>query len=748
VEPISRRDFIRKSALAAGAYSGAIIISPGHWPGYPAPIEPLAGLSDSSRPVPSPQDNWCGAKGLSNIPAQHPSLHFNSEALEQLRRKAEGTHSSYAKMLFEWVDQNKTWSPLDMPYPSAGEVALEQSAAFVTNVALAFVLSQQDEYLQLCRRWVAEMLEYPKNGVRNYGFGIYAAGLARVYDWLYHHLTDQERQKIRTNVVDVVTQLHKGSIPGAGGEFWWASAHMHHDHWIPVGGYGEAALALLGEVKEASTWATAAKTDFDFALSWLGDDGAWHEGAADWCYAVAPLLWFYSAWQSVIGENLHDVPWIRNTAKYRLYHWLPDDSYIYLNDSFRSGRYNTSGSASCHLLRRLASLFQDGYAQWLADRDEAFDMRPGPKGVYQAPYEKLSYTGEPKDYPYTQSQCVAWNVLWYDPKVVPIPPENLPRAEHFENQGVVIMRTGWKKDAAVISLSCAPLAGQKCAERIRKGEQISSRNYGHAHADYNAFTLFACGQYFIIPPGYARRSSAFQNVVTVNGADFVVDPSIKVQIVALRKDARFSYAVGDATEAFLPHLAVQRYRRHILLLERGWMVLFDDLQLSDIASRRRNYNNFVWMVYSDPSTHQLAIKENKAIWTARSDDKSTLSMQLLEPQDLAWERATLQSTGGINMLEALRLKRPEWYSNQMRVLSIWSWQDDLDAPTLLRHSDFIAVLWRKPDDVPAVGFAVSTKALSSLSHPELRGRELLLFGHDPARPDSFVSVKNGKVIEN
>jgi len=91
----------------------------------------------------------------------------------------------------------------------------------------------------------------------------------------------------------------------------------------------------------------------------------------------------------------------------------------------------------------------------------------------------------------------------------------------------------------------------------------------------------------------------------------------------------------------------------------------------------------------------------------------------------------LQSTGGRNMLEALRLKRSEWYSSQMQVLSVWSWQNDLDSPTLLRppllssdrktQGDFLAVLWRKTRDRPAVGFSLSNNVPSGLSHPDLRG---------------------------
>ena len=120
-------------------------------------------------------------------------------------------------------------------------------------------------------------------------------------------------------------------------------------------------------------------------------------------------------------------------------------------------------------------------------------------------------------------------------------------------------------------------------------------------------------------------------------------------------------------------------------------------------------------------------------------------MQLLEPEDFAWEHAILKSVGGKNMMETLRLKRTEWYSNMMRLLSAWSWQDSPDTARLLRHPDFLAVYWRKKPENIAVGFALSTGIPSDLSHPRLRDRGLLLFGHDPNRPDSFLILENGRV---
>src|SRR5207248_268579 len=159
--------------------------------------------------------------------------------------------------------------------------------------------------------------------------------------------SEAERERLRAHLAMLVEQIYRGSLPGEERPHWWAGAHLHHDFWVPVGGYGEAALALLGEVADASRWAARTKLEFDICLSWLGEG------------------------------------------------------------------------------------------------DEPFDLRPGPKGVYQAPYERSSYRAERTEYPHPASQCVAWNVLWYDPSVPPQPPSAPPRSHHFPNQDVVILRSGW-----------------------------------------------------------------------------------------------------------------------------------------------------------------------------------------------------------------------------------------------------------------------------------------------------------------
>jgi hypothetical protein len=295
-------------------------------------------------------------------------------------------------------------------------------------------------------------------------------------------------------------------------------------------------------------------------------------------------------------------------------------------------------------------------------------------------------------------------MLWYDPAVAPISPDNLPGSRHFTNLDVAILRSGWDDDAAVVALTCGPLAGHRCAERVRAGEPRSVSNFSHAHADYGSLTLFARGQYFLVPPGYARRGSHFQNVVSVNGSDSRVDPALAVRLLAMTQAEEYCWAWADATAAFPPETRVGQYHRHVVLLD-GCLVLFDDLRLE--ASPTRHWNRFQWTLHSDPSTHRLSLDDMRATWSASGTGSPALTLTVLSPAEFAWERAVLESQSGAPMLEALRLVKPEWYSPQMQVLAVLSWEDRPAQPELVRGERWLGVRWPDRPARPTVGFAVS-----------------------------------------
>lgn len=703
-----RRGFLQGLAAAAG------------WSTSRSPAWPLG------RPQSQGRDLW---GRLESVPASHPRLHLDSGGVAALRRKAAGTHRRYAQLLLGWIERHRHWEPPSGFPERSAEVALEEAAAFLTNAALAVLLEPEPQRLELARRWALAMARVPEGELRNYGLGIYAAGLARAYDWLFPYWSPPERRRLRAHLVFLLEQVYRGSLPGDEKAQWWADAHLHHDWWVPVGGLGEAALALLGEVPEASRWAAHARWEFDTAFSWLGEDGGWHEGAADWCYALAPLLWFYGAWQSVLGEDLHPRPWLRSTAGYRLLHWLPDDTYVYLNDSFRSGRYNTSGSASCHLLRRLASLFRDRHAQWLAGRDERVDLQEGPKGVYQAPYEGSSYQGRRREYPHGDSQCMAWNLLWYDPSVPPAEPRDRSHWGHFPDLGVAILHSGWEEDAAVVSLACGPLAGRRCARRLRAGESRSAANFGHAHCDYAALTLFARGHYFLVPPGYGRRASRFQNTLSVHGEDFPADPALDLQVETVSEGEGWLYAAAEASAAFSPHLQVEFFRRHLVLLP-GCLVLYDELRRR-LTSRA--WSHWEWRLHSCPEEHRLELSGEQAVWIPRDGTEVRLILRVLEPREFAWERSLLQDREGGRLLEVLKIVRPEWYSQRLEVLVLLAWEE-LPEVVPLEAPGMRGVGWPEDSGRLAVAFAGTEEAVRQ-AHSRLPNTLLLNLSEQPVSPE-------------
>ena len=340
---------------------------------------------------------------------------------------------------------------------------------------------------------------------------------------------------------------------------------------------------------------------------------------------------------------------------------------------FRSGRYNTSGSAACHLLRRLAALFHDGHAQWLADKDEAVDLGEPPPHVPQAAYEGSAYEPTWQRYAHPQAVCLAWNVLWYNPDVAATPPDDLPTAHHFDNQGIALLRSGWGEEATVLSFSCGPLTGHRSVERVQAGEERIPSNFYHAHADYNAFTLFAQGNYFIVPPGYARRDSRFQNTLTVNGAHLRVDARCQPRLFAFAAGEAFRYVAGDASDAFAPHLDVSRFHRHLLMLPPDWIILLDDVRLLEAGWRA--WNRLEWTVHSDPAQASLTIRDREARWRgldgAGAEDGSELQMRVLLPDRFIWEQAHMSSTTGAGLLDPLRISVPEWYRPDLQVLSVW-----------------------------------------------------------------------------
>ncbi len=227
-------------------------------------------------------------------------------------------------------------------------------------------------------------------------------------------------------------------------------------------------------------------------------------------------------------------------------------------------------------------------------------------------------------------------------------------------------------------------------------------------------------------------------MISFNGADFVADAALQVNIAGFRNEENFSYAVAEATKAFQPNLGVESYRRHVLLWENKWMFLFDDIRVGRAGMRSSGYNHFAWTAHSEPLTHIFSIDGNKVTWHSVGEEKTPLTMFVLDPKQYAWEREIYQSIAGKPMMSALRIVKPEWYNGRMQLLTAWAWEEGVEAPQLVKSDKYLIVL---TGNDKAIGFSLTASVPSDFPEPELKGREVFLFGTNPDKADEVLRRK-------
>jgi hypothetical protein len=382
--------------------------------------------------------------------------------------------------------------------------------------------------------------------------------LAVGYDWLYHELTHEERAEVRGKLASVAAALYEATLEGE----WWTGAYWHHDLIIPVAGLGVGALALHGEAPEAEEWLHQAVAETKAVFERIGDDGAWHEGAAPWSFGTMAMLMFLDPLERVAERSLWDSPWLRETANYRLYCWLPPDRVVNFGDCHSDGGYSTLTRDCAAILYRLASQYHNPYAQWLGDVESAAKANP-------------------------HSAC--WRFLWRDADISPQPPAGLPLSRFFDDQGILISRAGWGESDPVVAFTCGPAIGHRGVSFAVNAD--GSANLGansgsdHTHADHLSLMVYANGDYLISPPGYGRKEASDENCILVDGrgprryADSQEPIADAGRMSHILLSPGLDSVVGEAAAAYPAGLGVRQAARQLSYARPDTILLSDSVML-------------------------------------------------------------------------------------------------------------------------------------------------------------------------
>ncbi len=527
------------------------------------PIEQLTALSMYElNPLPP---------GLEKVRNTHPRLYLNASRVAELRIAIRTTHADLWAGVRTLADRAvergaPTYRRTDA---QSGDEQLWQREVgnAMPYLAMAYLVTGDKPYLDAARQWALASCGYPTWGYGPYdgkdlATGHQLFGLAIIYDWCYHDLDEASRQRIRETLISRASAMFQAA---ATRDTYWHRSYMQNHLWVNVCGLGAAGFALFDENEEARRWIGLASDKFRRTMEALGPDGASHEGVGYWEYGAEYMLKFMHLANDLLGVDLYDRPWWRNTALYCQYLSLPTDAWTHQNyivdlaDCPRTHWYGPD-----YILRALAGRYRDGHAQRLAEQID--------KANVDAPSAR-------------------WlNLIWYDPTVQAVPAGTLPTLHHFEDMGLVSARTGWDGHESLVVFKCGPFIGHKALN-----EFSYDPGGGHVHPDVGHFMLFANGQWLIRDDGYQDKWTDQHNTLLIDGAGQLGEghtwfdgtecllAKSRPRIICASSSAELDHIAGTATEAYPKRSGLERFVRHLLFVKPDVLIVIDDIALDRSA---------------------------------------------------------------------------------------------------------------------------------------------------------------------
>lgn len=400
-------------------------------------------------------------------------------------------------------------------------------------------------------------------------------GAALLYDWLYHDLEPDFRDRFRDKLLLQARRMYYlGHLrQGVGGGYWSHDPQNNH-RWHRNAGLVLAAIAVADPDKTDDDWLLAkVRDELAFVVKWLPDDGTQHESPSYLQFGASHLLLAVTAADRCLGTEHLQAPFFRNVDRF-------------LNQTLTPGfehrfPYGDMGGTGVGPLEYGVFQFQT-----LATH-RRFDQLARLQRLYRA---------------HGVGVTKAWlGVLWYPRLELPAQVDHLPTDEFFPDLGLQVVRDAWHEGGVAAMFKCGPLGGYTL-NRYRAEHGFPYVNVAHDDPDANAFVLFANGRFLAETDRYStRKNSANHNTILINGAGqsahrrpdtqhwtqpargrrsmhdaaVVTARATRGKHLAIEGDASGAYP-ADTTGVERPGLT--RYRRSFLWVEGKYVLVLDDIR--------------------------------------------------------------------------------------------------------------------------------------------------------------------------
>jgi len=164
---------------------------------------------------------------------------------------------------------------------------------------------------------------------------------------------------------------------------------------------------------------------------------------------------------------------------------------------------------------------------------------------------------------------------------------------------------------------------------------------GHVHPDANHFVVFGGGQWLIRDDGYRAKWAGQHNTLLVdgkgqlgegkmwfNGAETLAAKA-RPRVVLARSTPALDHMVGDATTAYRREAGLTRFRRHLLFVKPGVLIVADDIALERAADLELRFHPEVARATQEGNAFTLDGKRARLRVDALTPEGVTLSAEAL-----------------------------------------------------------------------------------------------------------------------
>lgn len=629
-------------------------------------------------------------------------LFLKAKTLDEWRQAAATTHAAqYERML----KQAKAYADVTLPteHPDDSITYIGMGAA---GLAFANLMTDDPAYLETLRYWLKTGISFPHWGKKRMPDHDLDAswllfGFSLALNWVGDRLPEDEREALVAKLRLQGERLYKFSITDIGTS--WTRHYWQNHNWICNGGFLTAAYALAADDYDTSHWLKDAIVNFRRVVGLFPEDGSDYEGPVYWRYGFQFLLFPLHLLAQESAVDLHDSDFLRHAFDYR----IAVAASNWVNTANFGDCHDRASSHSRMMLYRLASVYRNGQAQWLANHfDEIGEWdREGREGMV-----KPGLLPE------------AWvDFVWYDPTVEPVPVDTLPKTMVFPDLGLLTTRSSWEKSATYLAFKCGTPNGNR---GWQLGQQFNA-DYGwktikadHDHNDANSFILVRGDDYLTVDQGYSKAKwTRHHSTLLVDGQGQYLDGDKDpykglTEAWGGRLESWFEagatvYMHGEAAGAYSAELSLTQFSRQMLMLDENTIVLCDDVRLD-------TPRKLEWLMQTD---YPLA-KEGDRTWRLTTESQG-MQLDAIAPEALAvdqWEQEI-----SANPTSA----KPDWIITRQQHTFVLSPEEPTTA------TRYFVVLSLVDGDVQAVpcsfGTAVQTgKTLvafaSARRHMQVEGR--------------------------